>query len=235
MAIYGNLKHYQFENDAEDIRGADVYGTNAEKLGEIDDVIFDSVSGELKYVVVNTGGWLVSHRFIVPALLLTIREEGDEDFHVNLTREQIERLPEYKEENLNSDEQWMDYERRYATAIEAGPVMHVKDSTRILTPDPSQVESVGPVAHSPIDPSAVTPRRIAQDLPCFGATSASDSNSTESGSLAGNAESEPVSPVHRGEKALPVERRGADRGRRFEDFQERIRREREEILRRRVA
>lgn len=219
MAIYGNLKGYQFDNNADDIRGADVYGANGEKLGEIDDVIFDSLSGELKYVVIDTGGWLTSHRFIVPALQLTIREEGDEDYHINLTREQIERFPEYDEKALASDDQWTSYERNYQKSIDTeGDVMHVKDSTRMITPEPSPVEVTGFTGSSAVDPSTATPRRIAQDFPRFGATSASDSNVTEKGALAGNAE-----------------RRNPSRGRRFEDFEERLRREREEILRRRAA
>lgn len=268
MAIYGNLKDYRFKQEADDIRGADVYGANGDKLGTIDDVIFDSLSGELKYVVVDTGGWLTSHRFIVPALQLTIRDEGDEDYHINLTREQIERFPEYNEETLSSDEKWNDYEKRYdaSNIVVDSEVMHVKDSTRILTPDPSEVERVGPVSHSPIDPAAATPRRVAQDLPRFGATLPSDALVTERGTLAGNTELEPVSPMHREERATPKsaereepknvsavdnviegqdlappevneveDRRSLHRGRRLEDFQEHLRREREEILRRRAA
>lgn len=235
MAIYGNLKDYRFENDAEDIRGADVYGVNDEKLGEIDDVIFDSNSGELKYVVIDTGGWLTSQRFIVPALQLSIREEGDEDYYINLTKEQVERFPEYNEETLNSDDQWTDYERRYEKSIEGGPVMHVRDSTRMITPEPSQVQSSGTVAHTPVDPAAVTPRRIAKDRPRFGATSPSNADVTEAGSLAGNSEYERSSLEGSTDKISPSERRGASRGRRFDDFQERLRRDREQILRRRAA
>ena len=41
-----------------DIRGAELYGAKDEKLGKIDDVIFDHTSGSLRYAVVDTGGWL---------------------------------------------------------------------------------------------------------------------------------------------------------------------------------
>ncbi|HUS20046.1 MAG TPA: PRC-barrel domain-containing protein [Terriglobales bacterium] len=235
MAIYGNLKDYRFDNEADDIRGADVYGVNGEKLGEIDDVIFDSLSGELKYVVIDTGGWLTSQRFIVPALQLTIREEGDEDYHINLTREQIERFPEYKEETLSSDDQWTDYEQRYERSIEDGPVMHVQNSTRMITPEPSQVESIGPVTPSSVDPTVSSPQRIAQDMPRFGATSPSDAMVTESGNLAGNADREAPSALRTSDRVTPNERRAMSRGRRFDDFQERLRRDRGEILRRRAA
>jgi sporulation protein YlmC with PRC-barrel domain len=47
MAHYGLLHDYRFEDiaTAEDIRGTKVYGRNDEKLGTIDDVIFDHATG----------------------------------------------------------------------------------------------------------------------------------------------------------------------------------------------
>ena len=59
MPHYGILRDYRFD-DIEDVRGADVYGVNDEKLGTIDDVIFDHSSGEIRYVVIDTGGLLSS-------------------------------------------------------------------------------------------------------------------------------------------------------------------------------
>jgi len=229
MAIYGNLRDYRFEKDVDDIRGATVYGVDDEKLGTIDDVVFDSRSGELRYVVIDAGGWLTTKRFLVDALQLTIREEGDEDYYVNMNKEQIQRLPEYDEEKLATEDQWTDYERRYSTSLTDGPVMHKEDSTRMITPEPSQVETVGAGTGSPVDPAAVTPRRIAQDMPRFGATSTSDTSAGEQGQLAGDAQLEPVAPT-----STTVDRRSS-RGRRFDDFQERLRRDREAILRRSAA
>jgi len=69
MAHYGTLRDYRFQNPDEirdDVRGAKVYGINDEKLGKIDDVIFDHTTGEIRYVVIDTGGWLSSKKFILP-------------------------------------------------------------------------------------------------------------------------------------------------------------------------
>jgi sporulation protein YlmC with PRC-barrel domain len=69
MTRYGTLGDYRFadvKEAADDIRGSKVYGFNGEKLGEIDDVIFDQDSGGIVYVVVDTGGWLSSKKFLVP-------------------------------------------------------------------------------------------------------------------------------------------------------------------------
>jgi sporulation protein YlmC with PRC-barrel domain len=272
MALYSNLRDYQFGNDTEDIRGAKVYGADNEKLGEIKDVIFDNRTGDVRYVVVDTGGWLTSMEFVIPARQLMIREEGDEDFRVNLTKKQVEKLPEYRAQDVESEERWNDYENRYEAAWTEDPVLHREGSTHTITPDPSE-DPVKP-------PSGVvfknaTPRRIAHDEPRFGATSDSD-HAIGTHDLVGQTELEPINTEYTGVDAViplqaseePVqvsrtefnkdakmgparasetatrrppaetekmdsERADSDGGRRFREFQERLRREREQILRKR--
>src|ERR1700689_5442523 len=104
MANYGMLRNYRFTDAAEDIRGSKLYGLNDEKLGKIDDVIFDHSSGLIRYVVVDTGGWLSTKKFIVPADRLQASAKHDDDFTVNLTKEQVEQFPSYSETDLESDE-----------------------------------------------------------------------------------------------------------------------------------
>ena len=60
--MYTTLRDYRFNKDMDDIRGSAVYGPTDEKLGKIDDVVFDSNSGLIRYLVVDTGGWLKSRR-----------------------------------------------------------------------------------------------------------------------------------------------------------------------------
>jgi sporulation protein YlmC with PRC-barrel domain len=140
MANYGMLRNYQFTDASEDIRGAKLYGSNDEKLGKIDDVIFDHTSGSIRYVVVDTGGWLSTKQFVVPADRLRASAKHDGDFSVNLTKEQIENFPPYQETDLESDEQWADYEGRYRSKWESDPVMHRAGTDRNITPTTQQVE-----------------------------------------------------------------------------------------------
>jgi uncharacterized protein YrrD len=70
--------------DVDDIRGSKLYGLNDEKLGKIDDVIFDHRTGEIRYVVVDTGGWLASKKFIVPANRIPTSRKHPDDFMVDL-------------------------------------------------------------------------------------------------------------------------------------------------------
>ncbi|MGB7133348.1 MAG: PRC-barrel domain-containing protein, partial [Candidatus Sulfotelmatobacter sp.] len=140
MAQYGTLKDYRFTNDAEDIRGAHLYGLKDEKLGKIDDVIFDHSTGDIRYVVVDTGGWLSSKKFVVPAEHLRASAEHKDDFAVDLTKAQIEAFPPYDEKHLESDEQWGDYDRRYRAQWKADPVMHRVGTNRDITPTTYQME-----------------------------------------------------------------------------------------------
>jgi sporulation protein YlmC with PRC-barrel domain len=104
----GTLKDRRISDIAEDIRGSKLYGLNNEKLGKIDDVIFDHSTGLIRYVVVDTGGWLTTKEFIVPTDRLRASTEHKDDFVTDLNKKQIESFPPYKDSDLESEEKWAD-------------------------------------------------------------------------------------------------------------------------------
>jgi len=116
-----------------------LYGLNDEKLGKIDDVIFDYATGTIRYAVVDTGGWLHTKKFVVPAERIRASSEHKDDFTVDLNKQQIEALPPYKETDLESDQQWADYEGRYRSKWVADPVMHRTETNRNITPTTQQM------------------------------------------------------------------------------------------------
>ena len=143
MAHYGMLRDYRFNDDVDDIRGASLYGIDNEKLGKIDDVIFDHSSGTIRYAVVDSGGWLSSKKFLVAADRIRPDSEHEDDFYADMTKEQIEALPRYDEDSFKQDKNdneraWSDYDQRYRKSLETnGDVMHREGSTHAITPDPS--------------------------------------------------------------------------------------------------
>jgi sporulation protein YlmC with PRC-barrel domain len=149
MPHYGLLRDYRFEDleTEDDIRGAAIYGRNDEKLGKIDDVIFDHSTGAIKYVVVDTGGWFSNKKFLVPPHRLHSSADHDGDFTVNVDKQQIESFPPYNESDLQSQEKWQDYEKKFDQAWHAGPVQHRKGSDHDITPTademPAQPGSIG--------------------------------------------------------------------------------------------
>jgi len=140
MPHYGILRDYKFE-DAEDIRGAEVYGVNDEKLGAIADVIFDHSTGEIRYVVVDSGGWLSSKKFLVPISRIEPYGKREDKFYAELDNERIQMLPEFNAETLKSEQSWSDYTKKYQehwTTI--ADVMLNEKTNRIITPPMDQVE-----------------------------------------------------------------------------------------------
>ena len=143
MAHLGTLRDFQFDGDVRDIRGATLYGEDDEKLGKIDDVIFDHGSGAIRYAVVDSGGWLTSHKYLVPANRIMPYHRNENDFYADLDKERIKMFPKYDEKALESEERWNDYEKDYRTRWDESPVLHEEGSTRVITPPPEQVPSTG--------------------------------------------------------------------------------------------
>jgi sporulation protein YlmC with PRC-barrel domain len=161
MTRYGTLGDYRFadlKEAADDIRGSKVYDLNDEKLGDIDDVIFDQDTGGIVYVVIDTGGWLASKKFVVPPSELRPSVQHRNDYLVELTQEQIESFPPYDGEALSSEDRWADYDRRYRSNWETRPVMHRVATDRNVTPTTKQqIQSGSGTVSSMTDEEAEVP------------------------------------------------------------------------------
>jgi hypothetical protein len=209
MANYGMLRNYQFADASEDIRGAKLYGLGDEKLGKIEDVIFDHTSGVIRYVVVDTGGWLSTNLFIVPADRITASAKHENDFSAALTKAQVETFPPYRETDLESDEQWADYEGRYRSKWNVDPVMHREGTDRNITPTAKQMpRTPGSVGSSaPITTGAAKPEDVEIE----------DTEFVEPGYAAG------TSTVEISNSAVGI-------GGRWDTFQDRLRERRKEVI-----
>jgi sporulation protein YlmC with PRC-barrel domain len=138
MPHYGILRDYKLEN-IEDVRDAGIYGLNNEKLGTIDDVIFDHSSGEIRYAVVKTSELLSSKKFLVPIDRIQQYGEHEDMFYTELDKEHLRMLPEFNDAALKSENHWTDYEQRYQQRWNEGAVMYNQDTGRIVTPPISEV------------------------------------------------------------------------------------------------
>jgi len=156
MPHYGILRDHKME-DVDDLRGADVYGVDDEKLGTIDDVIFDHSTGEIRYIVLKTGGLLSRRKVMVPADRIEPYGEDDNKFYADLDKERLEMLPEFKEETLKSDADWSAYVTSYEKLWTDSPLMHNKVTGRIITPP--HEEEVMPAAGSR-QPSATSGTKV---------------------------------------------------------------------------
>lgn len=142
MPHYGILRDHKME-DIDDLRGADVYGVNDEKLGTIDDVIFDHSSGDIRYIVLKTGGLLSRKKVMVPANRVEPYGNHDDKFYAELDKERLEMLPEFTEDKMKAQGDWSTYEQDYEKRWNDGAVMYNKNTGRIITPPVEQVQPAG--------------------------------------------------------------------------------------------
>lgn len=219
MAHYGTLKGNPVGETAEDIRGSHLYGVNDEKLGKIDDVIFDHSTGNIHYVVIETGGWLSSKKFIVPAQGLRASSKHENDFQASLTKTQIESFPPYNESDLESESKWQGYESRYRSKWVTNPVMHRAETDRNLTPTTEQVsgnlssQRAAAAAHgagTSTGPQPLTPTEDRADLIA--------------------AESPTDRAVPAGSDSVVISNTGVGIGSRWDTFQNRLRERRKEAV-----
>lgn len=155
MAHYSTLQNVFPSAGSDDIRGASVYGRQDKKLGKIADVIFDHHNGNIIYVVIDTGGWLSSKKFIVPANQLSESARHERDYVVNLSQDQIEKFPTYSESDLDSEEAWDLYENRYRDSWREGSILHREGSSRAVTPPTQDVPGDAAAKSVPLDRTEV--------------------------------------------------------------------------------
>jgi len=177
MPHYGTLHQTRFE-DAEDIRGSEVYGVNDEKLGTIDDVIFDHSSGDIRFLVVDTGGWLRSKKFLVPSSRIQPYGHHEDKFYAELDKERIQMLPEYDEKKLKSETEWSGYEKQYEEGWKSGTVMYNQRTGRVVTPSADQVQGARTSALSEEGRQSLqrdfTPERVGREDDLWGVAPSGD-------------------------------------------------------------
>jgi len=78
------------------VEGASVYNNAGEKLGSIDDLMIDKISGQVRYAVLEFGGFLGvgADRFPVPWAMLKYDTEKS-GYRVPLDKERIKIAPKY--------------------------------------------------------------------------------------------------------------------------------------------
>jgi hypothetical protein len=87
---------YGHASEDEDILGFSLY-SNTEKIGSIDDILVDD-EGQLRYFVINTGLWVFGKKVLLPIGRTRVDFSERRVYASTLTKEQVEELPEYKED-----------------------------------------------------------------------------------------------------------------------------------------
>ncbi len=85
-------KHF----DDRDVKGMDLYSAE-EKIGSVDDLLVDD-DGQIRYLVINTGVWILGKKVLLPIGRARIDYDKKRVYGQNLTKAQVEALPELTEE-----------------------------------------------------------------------------------------------------------------------------------------
>ena len=78
-----------------DFSGLDVRGHGDEKLGDIDGFVLNVDTGRVLHVVVDSGGWFRSRRFLLPIGHAAIVDRDNGALRVDLTKEALRQYPEF--------------------------------------------------------------------------------------------------------------------------------------------
>ncbi|PSB08768.1 photosystem reaction center subunit H [Pleurocapsa sp. CCALA 161] len=106
--LYPNYKEDIFSG--QDIKNFSVYDHTNDKIGSVYDIIVDE-TGKFRYLVIDTGFWVFGKKVLLPVGKASIDYAQERIYAKDLTKEQVESLPEY-DDNMTVD---YDYEERVRT------------------------------------------------------------------------------------------------------------------------
>ena len=99
-ASYASRLRYLDAEDVDDsvvdFDGLAVRGNDGEKLGDVNGFIVDLASGRVLYLVVDSGGWFRSRRFLAPIGHAVI-DQANKTLTLDLSKASLERYPEFEE------------------------------------------------------------------------------------------------------------------------------------------
>lgn len=83
------------------VHGTNVFNPQGEKLGSVEDLVIDKLSGQVRYVVMEFGGFLGmgTDRYPLPWNSLKY-DTGIEGYVVSVSREQLENAPRYAHDSI---------------------------------------------------------------------------------------------------------------------------------------
>jgi PRC-barrel domain len=93
---------YRNHFDDRDVKGLDLYIAN-DKIGSVEDVLVDD-EGKFLYLIINTGVWILGKKVLFPIGHARINYNDKRVYADNLTKAQVEALPEF------TDDITVDYE-----------------------------------------------------------------------------------------------------------------------------
>ena len=111
---------------SEDVRGTDVYGPTRNKVGDIDHLMIDKMSGKVVYAVMGFGGFLGMGQSQYPVPWSALRYDTSlGGFVTGITQEQLQNAPAFAEDSWGNRE----WEQKVHQHYNAAPYWSASSST----------------------------------------------------------------------------------------------------------
>lgn len=118
---------------SEDVEGTNVYDSNGNKIGEIDHLMIDRVSGNVRYAVMSFGGFMGLGHSHYPLPWNAIKyDQESEGYVTNVTENQLKDAPEFSDDSWWTDRDW---ESRWHEHLQSRPYWD-EQSTRSQSQTP---------------------------------------------------------------------------------------------------
>ncbi|MBE9079981.1 DUF2382 domain-containing protein [Romeria aff. gracilis LEGE 07310] len=105
---YPNYRDTFSDSNLSNIDDYSVYTRDNDKVGSVEDGLFEDGTGRFRYLVVDTGPWIFGKKVLLPIGLANFDYDNQRIHVEGLTKQQIEELPEYKTDMMVDH----DYEER---------------------------------------------------------------------------------------------------------------------------
>ncbi len=103
---YPDYKNTFNDNNLSHLEDYSVYADGDDKVGSVEDGLFDDTTGQFRYLIVDTGFWFFGKKVLLPIGRAQFDNSQQRVYVSGLTKGQVENLPEY-DENTSVD---YDYE-----------------------------------------------------------------------------------------------------------------------------
>lgn len=132
MALYKlDEYHPDYQNDVfdgYDIKNFDVYAQD-DKVGSVKNIMVDE-DGKFRYFIVDTGFWIFGKNVFLPVGMANIDYEEKRVYAPQLTKQQVEDLPEFSEDMAIDN----DYEERVRGVYRPVMTMPIASTTFGIAP-----------------------------------------------------------------------------------------------------
>ncbi|MEM8502094.1 MAG: DUF2382 domain-containing protein [Cyanobacteria bacterium P01_D01_bin.1] len=92
---YPDYRNTFSDNNLSHLEDYSVYADNDDKVGSVEDGLFDDTTGQFRYLIVDTGFWFFGKKVLLPIGRAQFDNGQKRVYVAGLTKDQVESLPEY--------------------------------------------------------------------------------------------------------------------------------------------